>query len=155
MPYLCTNKNLILLYGTENKEIKEDKIAPRRYRSAGNRSDSVSSHCGYIVDNLRQQDSVLGFCCCVRYSLWYRAQLLPMPDQIPERGRYRETRGSSCRRQDRGDRGSGECTLLQRQATDDFHLHEPLERTCQLVSGGWQGEVREARGRKVHEGMAA
>ena len=21
MPYLCTNKNLILLYGTENKEI--------------------------------------------------------------------------------------------------------------------------------------
>ena len=62
-----------------------------------------------------------------------------MPDQIPERGRYRETRGSSCRRQDRGDRGSGECTLLQRQATDDFHLHEPLERTCQLVSGGWEG----------------
>lgn len=35
MTYLCTNKNLILLYGTENKEIKEDKIAPRRYRSAG------------------------------------------------------------------------------------------------------------------------
>lgn len=61
MTYLCTNKNLILLYGTENKEIKEDKIAPRRYRSAGYRSDSVSSHCGYIVDNLRQQDSVLGF----------------------------------------------------------------------------------------------
>ncbi len=51
MTYLCTNKNLILLYGTKNKETKKDKIAPRRYRQLSYRSDSISSHCGYIVDS--------------------------------------------------------------------------------------------------------
>ena len=50
--------------GQKIKKLK-NKIAPRRYRSAGYRNDSVSSHCGYIVDNLRQQDSVLGFCFVV------------------------------------------------------------------------------------------
>ena len=99
--------------GQKIKKLKKIRLHREGTESAGYRSDSVSSHCGYIVDNLRQQDSVLGFCCCVRYGIWYRAQLLPLPYQIPQRRGYFETGSSTSRRKDCGDRRGGECSLLR------------------------------------------